>query len=80
MFSLALLVGYVLVVLAFSIGYLHRLLGPIVALERCLRSLQNGDYSKRVVLRDEDRLFSDLARQINDLAAQLQRLAGSRTP
>ena len=76
--SLALLVGYVFVVLAFSIGYLHRLLGPIVALERCLRAVRNGDHSARITLRDEDRLFAELARQINDLAAQVQRSASSR--
>jgi hypothetical protein len=76
--SLTLIAGYVLVVLAFAIGYLHRLLGPIVAIERCLRSLRNGDHSARVTLRDHDRLFADLGRQINELAALVQRSANSR--
>ena len=78
--SLALLAGYVFVVLAFSIGYLHRLLGPTVALERCLRALRNGNHSARVTLREDDRLFADMAKQINDLAAHIEKSAGSRAP
>jgi HAMP domain-containing protein len=70
--SLALLGGFVLFVLIFSVGYLHRLLGPIVALERCLQKLQNGDYSARITLRRNDHLYADLAQQLNQLAAQLE--------
>jgi signal transduction histidine kinase len=78
--SLVLLAGYVLVVLAFSFGYLHRLIGPTVALERCLRALGGGNYSARVTLRDDDHLYGELARQLNDLAAQIERAVGSRAP
>ncbi len=71
--SLVLLVGYVLAVLAVSIGYLHRLLGPTVALERHLRALRRGDFTARVSLRGEDgHLYSELANQLNDLAAQFE--------
>ena len=78
--SLALLAGYVVVVLAFSVGFLHRLLGPTVALERCLRALRNGDYSARMTLRDDDWTFAEVAVQLNDLAAQIEKSAGSRAP
>jgi hypothetical protein len=78
--SMALLAGYVLVVLGFSIGYLHRLIGPTIALERYLRVLRGGNYSARVTLRDDDHLYGELARQLNDLAAQIERTVGSRAP
>jgi len=70
--SAVLLAGYVFVVLAVSIGYLHRLLGPTVAIERHLRKLRNGDYTARIALRDGDHLYAGLASQLNDLASQLE--------
>ena len=70
--SLALLAGFAFCVLIVSIGYVHRLLGPIVAFERCLRALRSGDYTARIAVRSNDRLYGELADQINRLAAQLQ--------
>ena len=46
--SLVLLAGYVIVVLAVTIGYMHRLLGPPSRIERHLRALQRGDYASRI--------------------------------
>src|SRR5262245_39847920 len=46
--SLALLAGFTISVVIVSIGYVHRLLGPIVAFERCLRALRSGNYAARV--------------------------------
>ncbi len=70
--SSVLLVGYVVVVLAVTIGYVHRLIGPIVAFERHLRALQRGDYASRVSLRSSDHVYADMADQLNDLAARLE--------
>ena len=70
--SLALLGGYVIAMLAITIAYLHRVVGPIVALERHLRALQRGDYTARVTLRSSDHLYADLADQLNELASRLE--------
>jgi hypothetical protein len=76
--SLALLAGFAFSVLVVSIGYVHRLLGPIVAFERCLRALRSGDYAARIAVRSDDYLYAELASQLNHLAAQLQESVGSR--
>lgn len=70
--SLALLGGYVLTMLGVTIAYLHRVVGPIVALERHLRALQRGDYASRLTLRSGDHLYADLADQLNELASRLE--------
>jgi hypothetical protein len=72
--SLALLTAYMSVMVAVSIGYLHRLLGPIVALERYLRSIKDGNYSARLSLRKGDEHYADLAQHLNDVAAQMRRV------
>ena len=77
--SLVLLSGFVIAVLILSIGYLHRLLGPIVAIERFLRSLRSGNYDERIKLRGGDHLYGELASQLNQLAAELQESARSGT-
>jgi methyl-accepting chemotaxis protein len=76
--SSVLLVGYVVVVLAVTIGYVHRLIGPIVAFERHLRALQRGDYTSRVSLRRSDHVYADMADQLNDLAERLESSGRSR--
>jgi len=70
--SLLLLLGYVLTVLAVVIAYLHRLIGPTIAVERQLRSMLRGDYSARLSLRHDDELYTDLADHINELASRLE--------
>ena len=72
--SAALGACYVFVVLTFSFGYLHSLLGPTVAFERFLHKLRHGDYSARLTLRDEDVVFADLAAQLNELAAHIEQI------
>jgi hypothetical protein len=69
--TLALLGGYVLAMLGVTIAYLHRVVGPIVALERHLRALQRGEYASRISLRSSDHLYAELADQLNDLASRL---------
>jgi nitrogen fixation/metabolism regulation signal transduction histidine kinase len=76
--SLALLAGFVFCVVVLSVGYMHQVLGPIVAFERYLRTLRNGDYDKRIALRGNDHLYAELANQLNQLAAQLQESNRSR--
>jgi hypothetical protein len=70
--SLALLAGFAFCVLIVSIGYVHRLLGPIVAFERCLRALRSGDYAARIAVRSDDHPYAEVANQLNHLAAQLE--------
>src|SRR5215831_16860175 len=68
----ALLGGYVLTVLGVTIAYLHRVVGPIVAIERHLRALQRGDYAARVTIRSTDSLYAEVADQLNELASRLE--------
>jgi hypothetical protein len=70
--TLAMLVGYVIAMLGVTIAYLHRVVGPMVAIERHLRALQRGDYTSRVMLRSSDHLYAELAEQLNELASRLE--------
>lgn len=70
--TLALLFGYVIAMLGITIGYLHRVVGPMVAIERHLSALQRGDYTSRVILRSSDHLYSEVAEQLNELASRLE--------
>lgn len=71
--SLALLAGYVLCMLAVTIAYVNRLIGPTVALERHLRALKRGEYHSRLSLRSGDHLYEELADHLNELASRLER-------
>jgi methyl-accepting chemotaxis protein len=70
--SSVLLVGYVVAVLAVTVAYVHRLIGPVVAFDRHLRSLQRGDYTSRVAVRQGDHIYASMADQLNDLAERLE--------
>jgi hypothetical protein len=76
--SATLLVGYALAVAGGCVAYLHRLIGPTVALERQVRALRRGDYAARVALRDGEDVFAKLARDLNDLAARLETRGAGR--
>lgn len=71
--SAVLLVGLAVAVTAVSAAALHRLLGPLVAVERHVRALAAGDYAHRLALRDGDAVWSEVARRLNDLARDLER-------
>lgn len=71
--TIALLLGYLLAVVGLSGASVHWLTGATVALERHVRALKSGDYSARVKLRDGDAVHAELAKQLNELAAQLER-------
>lgn len=71
--SAVLLVGLVFAVGAVSVATLHRLLGPLVAIERHVQALSAGHYTARLELRTSDAVFATVARQLNDLARELER-------
>ncbi len=70
--SLVLLVGYSLTVLALTIAYMQRLLGPTVAMERHVRALERGDYTSRMTIREDEMLYREVAGRLNRLATRLQ--------
>ncbi|MEM7412783.1 MAG: hypothetical protein AAF430_21300 [Myxococcota bacterium] len=65
--------GWAIAVAALCAAYVHRLMGPTVALERHVRALSAGDYSARVSLRRGAHAYTDLARGLNALAERLER-------
>ena len=71
--------GYVLCVLAVCLVYSQRVFGPTVAFRRHVEALKNGDYSARIHLRDGD-AFTDLERDLNELAEILEANAKPATP
>lgn len=72
--SVALLIGFALAVAAVCVAHVHRLLGPVTALERHTRALERGDYSNRIALRDGDTVYSELALRLNSLAERLEQM------
>lgn len=66
-------VTYMAVMLTVSVAFLHRLLGPTIALRRQIRELRRGNYSSRVEMRRTEVMFSELAKELNDLAETLER-------
>jgi len=67
----ALTIVYVVLVLGFSIVYLHRLVGPTIAFRRHIGALAQGNYAARSTLRKHD-AFWEVAQDLNDLAASLE--------
>jgi nitrate/nitrite-specific signal transduction histidine kinase len=52
----------------------HRVLGPIINFEKCIRRLKAGDYSARVRLRkNDDEKMKHLAELVNELAETLEK-------
>ena len=74
--SLALVAGYAACVLAITVVYLRRLLGPLVAMERHVKALEFGNYSSRLVLREDNPLHRGLVRRLNGLATRLDSQSG----
>lgn len=56
--------AYVLIVLALSIWYTHRLVGPMVAFKRHFEALEQGNFSYRTNLRKND-AFHQTANELN---------------
>ena len=66
-----LLIGYILLIVAVTTIYTHRIIGPTVALKRHIRALKDGLYTHRVHLRKHDEL-KDMAADLNELAEILE--------
>jgi methyl-accepting chemotaxis protein len=56
--------AYILIVLAISIWYTHRMVGPMVAFKRHFEALQQGNFSHRTNLRKND-AFHEAAMELN---------------
>lgn len=56
--------AYILVVVALSVWYTHRLVGPMVAFKKHFEAIAAGDYAHRTVLRKND-AFQEAAIQLN---------------
>ncbi len=54
----------------------HRYYGPLVSINRFVRQMANGQYSRRVKIRRGDEL-GELVEQLNNMAAQLERRHGA---
>ena len=61
---------YLIMNIAISVYYTHRLVGPTYAFRRHIDLLRNGDFDSRVQLRKGD-AFEEVANDLNDLASQL---------
>lgn len=59
------------VAFGFTALQFHRVLGPLVAIQRHVRTLIEGDYSKTLTLRQADELKS-LADDLNELTVRLR--------
>ncbi len=55
---------YVLAVIAISVWYTHKLVGPVVAFTRHFEALERGDFTVRTNLRKND-AFHEAASQLN---------------
>jgi hypothetical protein len=73
--SWVILGAYLLAVAGVCLACTHRLIGPRVALLRQIEALKRGEYGARITLRQGDRVFSEVARDLNELAQILERAA-----
>ena len=69
--STAIATAYVAFLMLTCLAYTHRLLGPIVALERHLHSLRLGNATTRIRLREGDPL-AGVAEELNSLGPRLR--------
>ena len=77
--SLALFAASAAALAWICVAAVHRMVGPTVALERQVRAMARGIYSKRVVLRRGETLYAGLAQHLNELADRLEREQRQRT-
>ena len=63
---------YALAVMALCVIQLGRLTGPVVAVRRCLDSLIQGKYERRIAIRKGDEVFQEIAEKLNHLAETLE--------
>jgi hypothetical protein len=78
--SLAMGLGYALLVVGVCVAWSHRLLGPTVPLRRHVQALRSGNCRGRLRLRKTDGPFLPLADDLNELTQMLERRHGSGSP
>jgi methyl-accepting chemotaxis protein len=66
---------YLGAVVAMSILYTHKLVGPTIAFRRHIRSLSEGRYNARTYLRKGD-AFAEVADELNRLSEMMERSGG----
>lgn len=77
-------IGSIMIVLLLSVGIgifiSHRFLGPAVRIKAMVKALNEGNYSAREQLRNQDE-FQDIIAELNKLAAKLEKqsAASSKT-
>jgi signal transduction histidine kinase len=64
--------AYILLIVALSVGYAHKMIGPTIAFRRHIEAMKNGDYSSRIHLRKGD-AFVEMQDDLNELASLLER-------
>ena len=67
-----LIIMYVLLTIGLSVAYLHKLIGPSIAFKRHISTLKDGNYSSRILLRQDDAL-GEMAIELNELAEALEK-------
>jgi methyl-accepting chemotaxis protein len=75
----ALTLLYIVVVVILWLAHGHRVIGPMVSLQRQIEALKNGDYGARVRLRKRD-AFEEIAEDLNELAQVLEEPGKEREP
>ncbi|MEZ6185320.1 MAG: hypothetical protein R3F62_09970 [Planctomycetota bacterium] len=68
---------FVVLSVACSILFTHRMVGPTYAFRRHLRALRDGDYHAHTTLRPHD-AFEEVAVELNELSAALREREGPR--
>ncbi len=64
------IVVFLILNIASSIFFTHRMVGPTVAFRRMIRGLIDGHYGMQIKLRDGD-AFGEVADELNELSSQL---------
>ena len=69
---LALLAAFIIVMMVVVFRVTHKYYGPLVAIEKFVDGIAEGEYSRRVVIRKGDEL-QDLVRRLNSMAEKLEK-------
>lgn len=71
------IVGFLLVNLAVSILFTHKMVGPTIAFRRLIQGLSEGKYGTQIKLRDGD-AFTEVADELNHLSTVLAEKYGGK--
>lgn len=74
-----LFLAFLIIAMGLTILFSHRIYGPLIPIKRQLEALQEGDYSKRITLRQSDEL-KDIADAINRLSDCLEERERNQEP